>query len=116
MQKILVIGANGQIGSELVSALADRHGAQNVIATDIGTDNLYSAARYQRLDVLDKPALTALIEQEDVTQVYQLAALLSATGEQKPLLAWTLNMDGLLNVLEIAKDRLAAGKPLKIFW
>jgi nucleoside-diphosphate-sugar epimerase len=116
MEKILVIGANGQIGSELVSALAGKHGAQNVLATDIGADNLYHAERYQRLDVLDKPALTALIEQEGVTQVYQLAALLSATGEQKPLLAWTLNMDGLLNVLEIAKDRLAAGKPLKIFW
>ena len=116
MEKILVIGANGQIGSELVEALAARHGANNVIASDIGPENIYGAARYTRLDVLDKQALTALIEREEVTQVYQLAALLSATGEQKPLLAWTLNMDGLLNILEVARERGELGKPLKVFW
>jgi nucleoside-diphosphate-sugar epimerase len=116
MEKILVIGANGQIGSELVEALAAQHGAQNVIAGDIGAVSLYGAARYQRLDVLDKKTLTHLIESEAVTQVYHLAALLSATGEQAPLKAWTLNMDGLLNILEIAKDRLQAGKALRVFW
>jgi nucleoside-diphosphate-sugar epimerase len=57
-----------------------------------------------------------LIADEDITQVYQLAALLSATGEKAPLKAWTLNMDGLLNILEIARERGEAGKPLKVFW
>lgn len=116
MERILIIGANGQIGSELVSALAQRHGAANVLATDIGADNVYGAARYAQLDVLDKDRLMALVEQEGATQVYQLAALLSATGEKAPLKAWTLNMDGLLNILEVARERLEAGKPLKVFW
>ena len=116
MERILIIGANGQIGSELVSALADKHGAQNVIASDIGDNNLYGAARYTRLDVLDKDSLARLVAGEGITQVYQLAAMLSATGEKAPLKAWTLNMDGLLNILEIARERGAAGKPLKVFW
>lgn len=116
MERILIIGANGQIGSELVSALADQHGAENVIASDIGSANVYGAARYTTLDVLDKDALARLVEAEAITQVYQLAALLSATGEKAPLKAWTLNMDGLLNILEIARERGAAGKPLKVFW
>src|SRR5438067_9794800 len=116
MERILIIGANGQIGSELVTALAQRHGAANVIASDIGTDNLYGAERYVRLDVLDKDAVARLVLDEDVTQVYQLAALLSATGEKAPLKAWGLNMDGLLNTLEIARERGEAGKPLKVFW
>ncbi len=116
MERILIIGANGQIGSELVAALADKHGADNVIASDIGTDNVYGAKRYTRVDVLDKDAVARLVADEDVTQVYQLAALLSATGEKAPLKAWTLNMDGLLNILEIARERGEARKPLKIFW
>jgi nucleoside-diphosphate-sugar epimerase len=116
MERILVIGANGQIGSELVEALAVKHGAQNVVATDIGPKNLYNAARYQVLNVLDKDALAALVAQENITQVYQLAAMLSATGEAAPLKAWTLNMDGLLNILEVARERGEAGKPLRVFW
>ena len=116
MERILIIGANGQIGSELVSALAEQHGAANVLATDIGANNVYGAARYAQLDVLDKERLMSLVAEEGVTQVYQLAALLSATGEQAPLKAWTLNMDGLLNILEVARERLQAGKPLKVFW
>ncbi len=115
-QKILVIGANGQIGSELVEALAAQHGAQNVIASDVSPTNLYNAARYITLNVLDKVALAALITEEGITQVYQLAAMLSATGEAAPLKAWTLNMDGLLNILEVARERGAIGKPLKVFW
>ena len=116
MERILIIGANGQIGSELVSALADRHGAQNVIASDIGANNLYGAARYTVLDVLDRDSLARLVADEDITQVYQLAAMLSATGEKAPLRAWSLNMDGLLNILEIARERKEGGKPLKVFW
>ena len=116
MERILIIGANGQIGSELVTALAQQHGAANVIASDIGADNVYGAARYVRVDVLDQDAVAQLIAAEDITQVYQLAALLSATGEKAPLKAWKLNMDGLLNILEIARARGEAGKPLKVFW
>jgi nucleoside-diphosphate-sugar epimerase len=116
MERILIIGANGQIGSELVSALAQKHGAANVIASDIGDENIYGAARYTRLDVLDKAGVARLVADEGITQVYQLAALLSATGEQVPLKAWTLNMDGLLNILEIARERGEAGKPLRVFW
>ena len=116
MERILIIGANGQIGSELVGALAQQHGANNVIASDIGAANVYKAARYTQLDVLDRARLAALVADEGITQVYQLAALLSATGEKAPLKAWELNMDGLLNILEVARERGAAGKPLRIFW
>jgi nucleoside-diphosphate-sugar epimerase len=116
MERILIIGANGQIGSELIGALAQRHGADNVIASDISLENMYGAARYARLDVMDRAALMRLVADEGVTQVYQLAALLSATGEQAPLKAWTLNMDGLLNILEVARERAEAGTPLQVFW
>ena len=116
MQRILVIGANGQIGSELVAALAQQHGAENVIAADIGPRNPYGAARYEAIDVLDANLLARIIDSYAITQVYQLAALLSVTGEQAPLKAWTLNMNGLLNILEIARERTQAGKPLQVFW
>lgn len=116
MERILVIGANGQIGSELVDALAEKHGADNVIAADIGPRSLAAARRYETLDVLDSARLAQLIETHGIGQVYHLAALLSVTGEQAPLRAWTLNMNGLLNVLEIARERAVAGKPLRVFW
>lgn len=116
MEKILVIGANGQIGSELVEALALQHGADNVVAADISPASLYGAKIYEIIDVLNAARISEVIEQYNVTQVYQLAALLSATGEKAPLKAWELNMDGLLNILEIARIRGEAGKPLKVFW
>jgi nucleoside-diphosphate-sugar epimerase len=116
MERILVIGANGQIGSELVEALANKHGADNVIATDISPKNLYNAAHYQVLDVMNKSALEQLVADHDITQVYQLAAMLSATGEAAPLKAWDLNMDGLLNILEVARVRGEQGKPVCVFW
>jgi nucleoside-diphosphate-sugar epimerase len=116
MERILIIGANGQIGSELVGALAEQHGANNVIASDIGANNVYQAARYTQLDVLDRDGLAKFVADEGITQVYQLAALLSATGEKAPLKAWELNMDGLLNILEVARERGEQGKPLRIFW
>ncbi len=116
MERILVIGANGQIGSELVDALALQHGAANVIAADISPRSLYGATVYEVIDVLNPERLAFVAEQYQITQVYQLAALLSATGEQAPLKAWTLNMDGLLNILELARLRGAAGQALKVFW
>jgi nucleoside-diphosphate-sugar epimerase len=116
MERILVIGANGQIGSELCEALAEKHGAENVIAADIGARSLAGARCYEALDVLDSKRLAQVIDDYSISQVYQLAALLSVTGEQAPLRAWTLNMNGLLNILEIARERTAAGKPLRVFW
>jgi len=116
MEKILVIGANGQIGSELVEALTLQHGADNVVAADISPASLYGTKIYEIIDVLNAARISEVIEQYNITQVYQLAALLSATGEKAPLKAWELNMDGLLNILEIARIRGEAGKPLKVFW
>ncbi|MFZ6817357.1 NAD-dependent epimerase/dehydratase family protein [Undibacterium sp. Ji22W] len=116
MERILVIGANGQIGSELVDALAAQHGADNVIAADISPSSLYGAKIYEVVDVLNTERLAQIHDQYKITQVYQLAALLSATGEKAPLKAWTLNMDGLLNILELARIRGEAGHPLKVFW
>lgn len=116
MERILVIGANGQIGSELVEALSVRHGADNVIAADIGPHSLFNVRRYETIDVLDGDRIRQVVAREEITQVYQLAALLSVTGEQAPLKAWTLNMDGLVNILELAREHVQAGKPLKVFW
>jgi nucleoside-diphosphate-sugar epimerase len=114
--RILVIGANGQIGSELVDALAAKHGEDNVFAADITPASPFGAKHYEKIDVLDIERIKQVIDSHGITQVYQLAALLSATGEQAPLKAWTLNMDGLLNILEIARERKEAGKPLRVFW
>lgn len=116
MKRILVIGANGQIGCELVDALAAQYGVENVVASDIAPHSFYGAANYQVIDVLDAARLREVVEQYQITHVYQLAALLSVTGEQAPLKAWTLNMDGLLNILELARMRAEAGTPLQVFW
>jgi len=99
-----------------VDALVAQHGADNVIAADIGPRSLFGARRYEPVDVLDSNAVAHCIEYYGVTQVYQLAALLSVTGEQAPLKAWTLNMNGLLNILEIARERGQSGKQLRVFW
>ena len=115
-KRILVIGANGQIGCELVDALGREYGVDNVLASDIAALSLYGVARYEQLDVLDAVSLTRIVADHAITDVYQLAALLSVTGEQAPLKAWTLNMDGLLNILELARLRNDAGTPLQVFW
>ncbi|MGA0612419.1 NAD-dependent epimerase/dehydratase family protein [Caldimonas sp. KR1-144] len=113
--RILVIGANGQIGTELTEALAARHGADAVVASDIAPSSPLAQAlpalRYERLDALDKPSLERAIERHDIGQVYLLAAALSARGEQHPDWAWQLNMASLLNVLELARER-----SLRVFW
>lgn len=111
MKKSMVIGANGQIGTDLVSGLVQRFGAENVIATDIREGN-HGDVQFESLDILDNETLEILIKKHNVGTVYLLAALLSATAEQKPMAAWKLNMDGLFNVLELAK----AGTIEKIFW
>jgi nucleoside-diphosphate-sugar epimerase len=116
VERILVIGANGQIGSELVGALELRHGPGNVIAADIDPCSRFDAACYEKLDVLDRAGVIRIVDRHDVAQVYQLAALLSVKGEQAPLRTWSLNMDGLLNILEMARERADAGTPLRVFW
>lgn len=112
MTKSLVIGANGQIGTELVEKLVEKHGVEHVVATDIKPSKLPNHIQFETLDVLDKNGLEQLINKYKITDVYLLAALLSATGEQKPMVAWELNMKGLLNVLELAREKVIE----KIFW
>lgn len=111
---VLVIGSAGQIGTELVMALRQQHGAQQVVACDIKTasDEVKASGPFEQLDVLDKDRLFALVKQYNVSEVYLLAALLSATAEQKIMPAWKLNMDGLFNVLELAREKHIK----KIFW
>ena len=106
MDKILVIGAAGQLGSELTSSLADQFGEDKVIATDLRATAFeqFPFCRFEVLDVMDKDALGALVMKEKVTQIYHLAAVLSATGEINPQFAWQLNMNSLLHVLDLAKE------------
>jgi nucleoside-diphosphate-sugar epimerase len=113
MNKILVIGACGQIGTELTAALRLKHGADQVLAADVRSldDTPFDIRPYVKINVMDKLELRTLILKEKVTTVYHLAAMLSANGEKQPLAAWDLNMQGLLNVLDIAKS-----DQLKVFW
>ncbi len=110
-ETILVLGSNGQIGTELVSALRQVHGTNQVIACDI-KEPLNASSPFELSDVLDKDGLLQLFKKYQPTQVYLLAALLSAIGEQKPKKAWELNMDGLLNVLDLCVDF----KVKRVFW
>jgi nucleoside-diphosphate-sugar epimerase len=113
-EKILVIGANGQIGTELVTALRNINGAENVIACDINSAAyaIRNSGPFEFANVLDKDNLHHIFEKHQPTQVYLLAAILSALGEQKPKMAWDLNMTGLLNVLDFAVEFKVA----KVFW
>lgn len=110
-ETILVIGSNGQIGTELVQALAQIHGPEQVIACDIQEPKA-ARAPFEFCDVLNKENLRALFQKYQPTQVYLLAAMLSAVGEQKPKKAWELNMDGLLQVLDLSVEF----KVQKVFW
>lgn len=111
---VLVLGAAGQIGTDLVMRLRNDRGGDKVIASDVKTVNgeLSESGPFQVVDVLDFNAIARIIDQNEVKEVYLLAALLSATAEQNPKLAWKLNMEGLFNVLDIAKEK----KNMKIFW
>lgn len=112
--KILIIGASGQIGVELTLALRKIYGSSNVIASDLREENelLRGTGPYVSLDVMNKEMLHVQVIRQNVTQIYLLAAILSATGEKNPGLAWHLNMQGLLNVLEIAREE----KLQKVYW
>lgn len=113
-EKILVIGASGQIGVELTLALRKIYGGANVVASDLREENelLKGSGPYVSLDVMNKEMLHVQIIRQNITQVYLLAAILSATGEKNPPLAWNLNMQSLLNVLDIAKEE----KLTKVYW
>src|ERR1700743_2716726 len=111
--KILITGACGQIGTELVKALREKHGTQKVIATDIHDLNRNTLEKpYYTLDVLNAEALEWTVRKHGITQIYHLAAVLSANGEKNPVSGWDLNMRGLLNVLEIARTC----KIDRVFW
>ncbi|MFN5914928.1 MAG: NAD-dependent epimerase/dehydratase family protein [Chitinophagaceae bacterium] len=113
-EKILVIGASGQIGVELTLALRKIYGGAQVIASDLREENelLKGTGPYVSLDVMNKEMLHVQVIRQGVTQIYLLAAILSATGEKNPPLAWNLNMQSLLNVLDIAKEE----KLSKVYW
>jgi nucleoside-diphosphate-sugar epimerase len=113
-EKILVIGASGQIGVELTLALRKIYGNANVVASDLREENelLKGTGPYVSLDVMNNEMLHVQVIRQGITQIYLLAAILSATGEKNPGLAWNLNMQSLLNVLNIAREE----KLHKIYW
>jgi nucleoside-diphosphate-sugar epimerase len=109
---ILIVGANGQIGTELAEALAARHGAAQVVTSDLAPEGRVKGIAHEALDVTDAAALAAVAKRHRITQVWHLAAALSASGEKHPMWAWNLNMGGLLNVLELARTM----KLQRVFW
>ncbi|MER3373324.1 MAG: NAD-dependent epimerase/dehydratase family protein, partial [Allomuricauda sp.] len=111
--KVLIIGAGGQLGSELTQGLWAIHGMDNVISSDIKEpQGILSEGRFEKLDVMNRDRLLEIIKANGITQIYHLAALLSATGEKNPMWAWKLNMESLLYVLEAAKEL----KLDKVYW
>jgi nucleoside-diphosphate-sugar epimerase len=111
---ILVVGACGQIGTELVATLRRQYGDFHVVAADIkpATASMEAEGPYEQFDCLNPKALASVINRYDITQVYLLAAILSATGEQHPLKAWQLNTQSLTNILELAREK----RLTRVFW
>jgi nucleoside-diphosphate-sugar epimerase len=111
---ILVLGASGQIGTELTHELRLLYGNHKVIASDIreGNSAMMAAGPFEIIDATDKATILKVIQKYNVTQVYLLAAMLSATAEQHPQKAWNLNMNSLLAVLDLAKDKHIE----KVYW
>lgn len=112
MDNILIIGACGQLGTELTLKLRELFGVDHVIASDLhGPIKMIKDGIFVELDVMDKTKLDEVISRYAITQIYHLAAILSAKGEQNPKLAWDLNMNSLLNVLEAGRNGVS-----KIYW
>ncbi len=113
-KRILIIGACGQIGTELTNFLREKYGNHKVVASDIreGDDELMESGPFEVLDAMDYDAVQDVVINYEITDVYLMAAMLSATGEKFPMKAWNLNMNSLFNVLNLAKE----GKVDKVFW
>jgi len=107
MDKILVIGAAGQIGSELILSLRKIYGNDNVVGSDKRLDlpaEILNTGPFETLDVLNKDEMASVCKKHGINMIVNLAAILSAVGEQKPRLAWDVNMNGMMNVLDIALE------------
>ena len=112
--KILIIGACGQIGTELTATLRTKYGDKNVVAGDIreGNDELMQGGPFEIIDATDKAAIEAVVKKHQITEVYLMAAMLSATAEKYPDKGWDLNMNSLFHVLNLAKEKQIK----KVFW
>ena len=113
-KRILIIGASGQIGNELTMYLRNIYSNQNVIASDIreASNLVMESGPFEILDAMDYPAIEKIVTNYNITDVYLMAAMLSATAEKYPIKGWDLNMTSLFNVLNLAKDK----KIEKVFW
>ena len=113
-KNILIIGACGQIGTELTLALREKYGNDHVIASDIreGGESLMASGPFESLDATQYSAIEDVVMHYEIEEVYLMAAMLSATAEKFPMRAWNLNMNSLFNVLNLAKE----GKISKVFW
>ena len=108
MKKILVTGAVGQIGSELALELRKRYGNDNVLATGRKTkpsEKLLNSGPFEFIDITERETVEKVVDEYDIDTIYNMAAILSAVGEEKPLLCWNVNINGLYNIMEIARER-----------
>jgi len=114
MKKILIIGASGQIGSDLTVELRNRFGADNVIASDIkpATAEVMDGGPFETVDVMNKERIAEVLDAYQITEIYHLAAILSGNAEKNPKWAWDINMESLFNVLDLAREKGIK----KIFW
>ena len=106
MKKILVTGSVGQIGSELTMALRDKYGSDNVVAGGRKTkpsEKLLNSGPFEIMDITDKDAIEKVVKKYEIDTIYNMAAILSAAGEQNPLICWNVNINGLYNILEVAR-------------
>ncbi len=121
MKKILVIGALGQIGSELTAAFNERYGTNNVVVADVNEDknNFFPNNVFEKINVMDSDAIESAIKRHNIDTIVNLAAILSATGEKNPDLAWDININGLLNVIRLGikhkLDRVMVPSSIAVF-
>jgi nucleoside-diphosphate-sugar epimerase len=111
-EKVLVLGSSGQIGTELVQGLRDIYGIDSVIASDVKVAEQAKEGPFEVVDVMDRDSILTVVKRHKINQIYLLAALLSATAEKMPKLGWDLNMQGLFNVLDLAKEKIIE----QVYW